>query len=174
MFKCRTIIAAAMAVLFAGAAMALDAYYVVAITSMTGEKTYEVMDKERLAAFKKQIALEARFFMKAVSNVQKEWMSPERKDSHQYRWQGQKLKPRAARESQPYTSQEKATEKADKMMDKALGLDDPKKKKRTKLSEKEEEKLYKERMRKQELDELAAEVQKEIDSLIAAAAAATK
>ena len=171
MIKMRSLIAAVAAALVAGTSMALDAYYVVTITDMTGEKTYEVMDKEQLSALKKQIALEARFFQKALSNVQKEWMSPERKDTHQYHWQGQKLKPRTAKESPPFANREKADEKASKLMDKALGLDEPKKKtKKTKLSEKEEEKLYKEKMRNQELTELAAEVKKEIDALVAAAA----
>lgn len=172
MVKMRSLAAAAAAVMVAASAMALDSYYVVTITDMTGGKTYEVMDKEQLATLKKQIALEARFFQKALANVQKEWMSPERKDTHQYRWQGQRLKPRTAKESPPIASREKADEKASKLMDKALGLDDPKKKtKKTKLSEKEEDKLYKEKMRNMELAELAAEVQKEITALAAAAAA---
>lgn len=173
MLKIKTLVAAVAMALVGWSTLALDSYYVVTITGMTGEKTYEVMDKERLSALKKQLAIEARYFNKAVSNVQKEWTSPEQKDAHQFRWQGQKLKPRTAKESQPYASQEKATEKADKLMDKALGLDDPKKKtkKKTKLSEKEEEKLYKERLRNQELEELAAAVQKEIEALAVAAAA---
>ena len=43
-----------------------------------------------------------------------------------------------------------------------------------KLSEKEEEKLYKEKMRHQELEELAQAVQKEIEAMLAAAAAPAK
>jgi hypothetical protein len=172
MVKMRSLAAAAAAVMVAASAMALDSYYVVTITDMTGGKTYEVMDREQLATLKKQIALEARFFQKALANVQKAWMSPELKDTHQFRWQGQRLKPRTARESQPIASREKADEKASKLMDKALGLDDPKKKtKKTKLSEKEQEKLDKERMRDSEFAELAADVQKEITALAAAAAA---
>lgn len=167
--KIATLAACAVA-LCVRAACAIDAYYVVCVTDMLGEKTYEVMDKDQLAAFKKQIALENRYFQKALSTVQKEWTSPERKDTHQFRWQGQKLKPRIARESPPYQVREKAVEKADKMTEKAMGLNAPgKKKKHTRLSEKEEEKLYQERLRHAELAEVAEAVKKEIESLATAA-----
>ena len=51
---------------------------------------------------------------------------------------------------------------------------DKKPKSKKKLSEKEEEKLYKERMRQQEFEELAQAVQKEIEAMVAAAAAPAK
>ena len=132
--------------------------------------------QKELADLKKQIAAEAKVFPKAVAKLQKEWTAPENKEAHQFRWQGQHLKPRAVKESQPYADREKAMAKADKMTDKELGLDDKGKKPKAKkkLSEKEEEKLYKERMRQQELEELAQSVQKEIEAMLAAAAAPAK
>ena len=162
-------------VLAASAALAAESYFVVCMTDMVGNKTYEVKTKEEMADLKKQVANETKFFQKAVAKLQKQWTAPENKDSHQFRWQGQKLKPRAIKELQPaYTDREKALAKADKMTDKELGLDEKKPKSKKKLSEKEEEKLYKERMRQQELEELAQAVQKEIEAMVAAAAASAK
>ncbi len=153
----------------ASAAFAAESYFVVTTTDMVGNKTFEVKTKEEVAELKKQIALEARFFPKAVAKLQKEWEA--NKDAHQFKWQGQRLKPRTVKESQPFADREKALARADRMMDKELGLDDKKPKARKKLSEKEEEKLFKEKMRQQELEELANAVQKEIEAMIAAAAA---
>ena len=159
--------------LAAAASLAAPQYFVVCTTDMVGNKTYDVREKEELAQIKKQIAAEAKVFEKARAKVQKEWEA--NKDAHQFKWQGQHLKPRAVKESQPYPDRDKAMAKADKMTDKELGLDDPKKgKTKKKLSEKEEEKLYKEKMRAQELEEAAQAVQKEIDAMVAAAAAPAK
>ncbi len=158
----------------ASAAIAAESYIVVTMTDMVGNKTYEVKTKEEVAELKKQIAAEAKFFPKAVAKLQKEWTAPENKDAHQFKWQGQHLKPRSVKESQPYADREKAMAKADKMTDKELGLDDKKPKAKKKLSEKEEEKLYKEKLRQQELEELAQAVQKEIEAMMAAAATPSK
>ena len=162
--------------LAASAAFAAEAYFVVCTTDMVGNKTYDVKTKEELAALKKQIAAEAKVFPKAVAKLQKEWTAPENKDSHQFKWQGQHLKPRSVKESQPYPDRDKAMTKADKMTDKELGLDDKDKKPKPKkkLSEKEQEKLDKERMRQLEFEELAQSVQKEIEAMLAAAAAPAK
>ena len=158
--------------LAASAALAAEAWYVICTTDMVGNKTYEVKNKEDMLALKKQMESEARLFPKALAKVQKEWT--DNKDAHQFKWQGQHLKPRAVKESQPYPDREKAMAKADKMTDKELGLDDKKPKTKKKLSEKEEEKLYKEKLRKQELEELAQSVQKEIEAMMAPAAAPAK
>ena len=156
------------------ATFAAPQYFVVCTTDMVGNKAYDVREKEELAQIKKQIAAEAKVFEKARAKVQKEWEA--NKDAHQFKWQGQHLKPRVVKESpQPYADRDKAMAKADKLTDKELGLDDPKKgKTKKKLSEKEEEKLYKEKMRAQELEEAAQAVQKEIDAMVAAAAAPAK
>ena len=45
MVKVKTIVAAVAMALVGWSALALDSYYVVTITDMTGEKTYEVMRK---------------------------------------------------------------------------------------------------------------------------------
>ena len=154
----------------ASAALAAETYFVVTMIDMVGNKTYEVKTKEEVAELTKQMAAEAKVFPKAVAKVQKEWEA--NKDAHQFKWQGQHLKPRAVKASQtPYADREKAMAKADKMTDKELGLDDKKPKTKKRLSEKEEEKLYKERMRQQELEELAQTVQKEIEAMLAAAPA---
>ena len=168
----KKICAACALAIAASAAIAAEAYFVVTTTDMVGNKTFDVKTKEEVAELKKQIALEARFFPKAVAKLQKEWEA--NKDAHQFKWQGQRLKPRSVKESQPYPDREKAMAKADKMTDKELGLDDKKPKTKKKLSEKEEEKLYKEKLRQQELEELAQAVQKEIEAMIAAAAAPAK
>ena len=158
----------------ASAVLAAESYFVVCTTDMVGNKTYEVKTKEEVAELKKQMAAEAKVFQKAVTKLQKEWDA--NKDAHQFKWQGQHLKPRTVKESQPYPDRDKAMAKADKMTDKELGLDDKDKKSKTKkkLSEKEEEKLFKEKMRRQELEELAQSVQKEIEAMLAAAAAPAK
>jgi hypothetical protein len=158
----------------ASAALAAEQYFVVCFTDMVGNKTYEVKTKEEVAELKKQVAAETKCFQKAVAKLQKEWEA--NKDAHQFKWQGQHLKPRTIKESQPYADREKAVAKADKMTDKELGLDDKDKKPKSKkkLSEKEEEKLYKEKMRRQELEELAQSVQKEIEAMVSAAAAPAK
>jgi hypothetical protein len=156
----------------ASAALAAESYFVVTMTDMVGNKTYEVKTKEEVAELKKQVANETKFFQKAVAKLQKEWEA--NKDAHQFKWQGQHLKPRTVKESQPYPDREKALAKADRMTDKELGLDDKKPKTKKKLSEKEEEKLYKEKMRRQELEELAQSVQKEVEAMVAAAAAPAK
>ncbi len=161
-------------VLAATASLAAPAYYVVTTTDMLGNKTYDVCEKEEMVARQKQFAAEAKAFPKAVAKLQKEWTAPDKKDSHQFKWQGQRLKPRTVKVSQPYPDREKAVAKADKMTDKELGLDEKKPKTKKKLSEKEEEKLYKERMRDQELAELAQAVQKEIEAMLAEAAAPAK
>jgi hypothetical protein len=156
----------------ASAALAAEQYFVVCFTDMVGNKTYEVKTKEEVVELKKQVATETKFFQKAVAKLQKDWEA--NKDAHQFKWQGQHLKPRTVKEmGQPYADREKALAKADKMTDKELGLDDKDKKPKSKkkLSEKEEEKLYKERMRQQEFEELAQAVQKEIEAMVAAAAA---
>ena len=147
------------------ATFAAPQYFVVCTTDMVGNKAYDVREKEELAQIKKQIAAEAKVFEKARAKVQKEWEA--NKDAHQFKWQGQHLKPRVVKESpQPYADRDKAMAKADKLTDKELGLDDPKKgKTKKKLSEKEEEKLYKEKLRHQELEEAAAAVQKEIEAM---------
>ena len=166
----KTLCAVCAMAIAASAALAAEQYFVVTMTDMVGNKTYEVKTKEDVAELKKQVAAETKVFPKAVAKLQKEWEA--NKDAHQFKWQGQHLKPRTIKESQPYADREKAVAKADKMTDKELGLDDKDKKPKSKkkLSEKEEEKLYKERMRKQELEELAQAVQKEIEAMIAAAA----
>ena len=170
----KTLCAVCAMAIAASAALAAEQYFVVCFTDMVGNKTYEVKTKEEVAELKKQVAAETKCFQKAVAKLQKEWEA--NKDAHQFKWQGQHLKPRTIKESQPYADREKAMAKADKMTDKELGLDDKGKKPKAKkkLSEKEEEKLYKERMRQQELEELAQSVQKEIEAMLAAAAAPAK
>ena len=170
----KTLCAVCAMAIAASAALAAEQYFVVCFTDMVGNKTYEVKTKEELTQIKKQFAAEAKFFEKARAKVQKEWEA--NKDAHQFKWQGQHLKPRTVKESQPYADRDKAMAKADKMTDKELGLDDKDKKPKSKkkLSEKEEEKLYKERMRQQEFEELAQAVQKEIEAMVAAAAAPAK
>ena len=167
----KTLCAVCAMAIAASAALAAEQYFVVCFTDMVGNKTYEVKTKEEVAELKKQVAAETKCFQKAVAKLQKEWEA--NKDAHQFKWQGQHLKPRTIKESQPYADREKAVAKADKMTDKELGLDDKDKKPKSKkkLSEKEEEKLYKERMRKQELEELAQSVQKEIETMVSAAPA---
>lgn len=168
----KTLCAVCAMAIAASAALAAEQYFVVCFTDMVGNKTYEVKTKEEVAELKKQVAAETKCFQKAVAKLQKEWEA--NKDAHQFKWQGQHLKPRTVKESQPYADREKAVAKADKMTDKELGLDDKDKKPKSKkkLSEKEEEKLYKERMRRQELEELAQSVQKEIEAMVSAAAPA--
>lgn len=168
----KTLCAVCAMAIAASAALAAEQYFVVCFTDMVGNKTYEVKTKEEVAELKKQVAAETKCFQKAVAKLQKEWEA--NKDAHQFKWQGQHLKPRTVKESQPYADREKAVAKADKMTDKELGLDDKDKKPKSKkkLSEKEEEKLYKERMRRQELEELAQSVQKEIETMVSAAAPA--
>jgi hypothetical protein len=169
----KTLCAVCALAIAASAALAAESYFVVTMIDMVGNKTYEVKTKEEVAELTKQMAAEAKVFQKAVAKLQKEWDA--NKDAHQFKWQGQHLKPRAVKASQtPYADREKAIAKADKLTDKELGLDDKKPKTKKKLSEKEEEKLYKERMRQQELEELAQSVQKEIDAMLAAAAAPAK
>ena len=165
----KTLCAVCALAIAASAALAAETYFVVTMIDMVGNKTYEVKTKEEVAELKKQIAAEAKVFDKARAKVQKEWDA--NKDAHQFKWQGQHLKPRSVKESQPYADRDKAMAKADKMTDKELGLDDKKPKTKKRLSEKEEEKLYKERMRQQELEELAQTVQKEIEAMLAAAPA---
>ena len=164
----KTLCAVCALAIAASAALAAETYFVVCMTDMVGNKTYEVKTKEEVAELKKQVANETKFFQKAVAKLQKEWTA--NPDAHQFKWQGQHLKPRTVKESQPYPDREKAMAKADRMTDKELGLDDKKPKSKKKLSEKEEEKLYKEKMRRQELEELAQSVQKEIEAMVAAAA----
>ena len=168
----KTLCAVCALAIAASAALAAETYFVVCITDMAGNKTYEVKTKEEVAELKKQVAAEAKIFQKAVAKLQKEWES--NTDIHQFKWQGQHLKPRTVKESQPYADREKAMAKADKMTDKELGLDDKKPKQPKKLSEKEQDKLFKEKMRHQEFEELAQAVQKEIEAMIAAAAAPAK
>ncbi len=167
----KTLCAVCAMAIAASAALAAEQYFVVCFTDMVGNKTYEVKTKEEVVELKKQVAAETKCFQKAVAKLQKEWEA--NKDAHQFKWQGQHLKPRTIKESQPYADREKAVAKADKMTDKELGLDDKDKKPKSKkhLSEKEEEKLYKERMRRQELEELAQSVQKEIETMVSAAPA---
>ena len=171
----KTLCAVCAMTIAASAAFAAEQYFVVCFTDMVGNKTYEVKTKEEVAELKKQVAAETKCFPKAVAKLQKEWDA--NKDAHQFKWQGQHLKPRTVKEvGQPYPDREKAVAKADKLTDKELGLDDKDKKPKTKkkLSEKEEEKLYKEKLRHQELEELAQSVQKEIEAMVAAAAAPSK
>ena len=168
----KTLCAVCAIAIAASAALAAEQYFVVCFTDMVGNKTYEVKTKEEVAELKKQVATETKFFQKAVAKLQKEWEA--NKDAHQFKWQGQHLKPRTIKESQPYADREKAVAKADKMTDKELGLDDKKPKTKKKLSEKEEEKLFKEKMRQQELEDLAQSVQKEIEAMMAPAATPAK
>ena len=165
----KTLCAVCALAIAASAALAAEQYFVVCFTDMVGNKTYEVKTKEEVAELKKQVVAETKVFQKAVAKLQKEWTA--NPDAHQFKWQGQHLKPRTVKESQPYPDREKAMAKADRMTDKELGLDDKKPKTKKKLSEKEEEKLYKEKMRRQELEELAQAVQKEIEAMLAAAPA---
>ena len=168
----KTLCAVCALAIAASTALAAETYFVVCMTDMAGNKTYEVKTKEEVAELKKQVAAEAKVFEKARAKLQKEWEA--NKDAHQFKWQGQHLKPRTVKESQPYADRDKAMAKADKMTDKELGLDDKKPKTKKKLSEKEEEKLYKERMRQQEFEELAQAVQKEIEAMLAAAVTPAK
>lgn len=153
--------------LCASSALALDAYYVVTVTDMLGDKTFSVLDKEELAALKKEVALEAKYFPKALAKIQKEWTAPENKDAHQFKWQGGKLKPRSVKESPAYTDKQKADDKVSKLLDKELGLDDSSKPKRKKkLTEAEYEKQQREESRHLELKNLADDVAREIKALI--------
>lgn len=158
--------------LLASAAFAAEQYYVVTIIDMLGDKTFEVKTIDDVKAMQKDFAAEAKVFPKALAEMQKEWNLPENKDSHQYKWQGQKLKPRALKVSQPYPTNEKALAKADKATDKELGVDDASKKKtKKKLSIKEEEKEYEERMKRTELSEVAEALLKKIQEMAGTAPA---
>ncbi len=153
--------------LAASAVLGAPAYYVVTTTDMLGNRNYEVCEKEEMQARKNQAASEARCFQKAVDKLKKEWEAPENKETHQFGWQGQKLRPRTVRESPPFPTSEKAAARADALTAREFGSDAKKPKK--KLSKKEAEKLDRKRMRQAELEQLAQAVQKEIEAMMAAA-----
>ena len=89
----KTLCAVCALAIAASVTLAAESYFVVCMTDMVGNKTYEVKTKEEVAELKKQVATETKFFQKAVAKLQKEWTA--NPDAHQFKWQGQHLKPRS-------------------------------------------------------------------------------
>lgn len=141
---------------------ALDQYFVVTLTDMTGEKTFYVREKDEVKELQKTIAAEAKLFPKILAAKKKEWDAEP--DTHEFKWQGNKLKPRQIKVSSPYADKEKADAKADKLTDKELGIDDDStKKKKKKQTDADKEKEYQESLKLNELKSLAQDIQKELD-----------
>ena len=160
------------AFLVLGAAAAFQALgqsaYVVTITDLRKDVSYEVMTREQVAALKAQLQAEARLFPAAVAAARKEWEAGDMTKDKPFQTTG--LAARKMREEGPF-SQEMARKKADKKIERDMNRDydealakskGPKKKN---LSEKDIRKQERDAMRDQIAEEAAALVQKHIEAL---------
>ena len=149
-----------------------DSAYMVTVTDIDKQTTYEVLDRAGLAALKNQIKLETRHFAAALAAAKKEWEANDLTKGNAF--PATKLSPRKLREEGPFDS-EVARKKADKKAERDMNRDFDKNadKKggasRAKPSEKELEKLARQ-AQKDELAASAAElVRKQLEQLTTAA-----
>lgn len=159
------------AVLALGAAAAFQALgqsaYVVTITDLRKNVSYEVMTREQVSALKAQLQAEARLFPAAVAAARKEWEAGDMTKDKPFQTTG--LAARKMREEGPF-SQEMAKKKADKKIERDMdrNYEDALAKptgSRKKLSEKEVKKLDREAQREQLAGDAADLVQKHLDAL---------
>ncbi len=159
------------AFLVLGAAAAFQALgqsaYVVTITDLRKDVSYEVMTREQVSALKAQLQAEARLFPAAVAAARKEWEAGDMTKDKPFQTAG--LAARKMREEGPF-SQEMAKKKADKKIERNMDRDyddalAKSKGPKTKPSEKEIRKQERDAMRDQLAEEAAALVQKHIEAL---------
>ena len=144
--------------------------YVVTITDLQKQASYEVMTREQVAELKARIQTEARLFPAAVAAARKEWEASDLTKDKPFQTAG--LAARKFRQEGPF-NQEMAKKKADKKIerdmdrdyDAALGRSGAKKK----LTEKEAKKQERDAMREQLAQTAAELVQKHLDALTKAA-----
>lgn len=140
--------------------------YVVTITDMRKNNSYEVVSREQLATLKTRLQVEARLFPAAVAAARKEWEASDLTKGKPFQTTG--LAARKMRAEGPL-NQEMARKKADKKLERDMDRDfeDGKSKgSKKKLSEKEVKKLDREAMREQLAGDAAALVQKHLDALL--------
>ena len=159
------------AFLVLGAAAAFQALgqsaYVVTITDLRKDVSYEVMTREQVAALKAQLQAEARLFPAAVAAARKEWEAGDMTKDKPFQTTG--LAARKMREEGPF-SQEMAKKKADKKIERDMNRDYDEalaksKGPKTKPSEKEIRKQERDAMREQLAEDAAALVQKHLEAL---------
>ena len=144
--------------------------YVVTITDLQKQDSYEVMTREQLAELKARIQTEARLFPAAVAAARKAWEASDLTKDKPFQTAG--LAARKFRQEGPF-NQEMAKKKADKKIERDMERDydaavaRPGTKK--KLSEKEAKKQERDAMRDQLAQEAAELVQKHLEALAKAA-----
>lgn len=141
--------------------------YVVTITDLRKNDSYEVMSREQVSALKARLQAEARLFPAAVAAARKEWESSDLTKDKPFQTTG--LAARKMREEGPF-SQEMAKKRADKKIERDMdrNYEDALAKptgSRKKLSEKEVKKLDREAQREQLAGDAADLVQKHLDAL---------
>ena len=159
------------AFLVLGAAAAFQALgqsaYVVTITDLRKDVSYEVMTREQVAELKARIQTEARLFPAAVAAARKEWEANDLTKDKPFQTAG--LAARKFRQEGPF-SQEMAKKKADKKIERNMDRDyddalAKSKGPKTKPSEKEIRKQERDAMREQLAEDAAALVQKHLEAL---------
>jgi hypothetical protein len=144
--------------------------YVVTITDLQKQDSYEVMTREQVAELKARIQTEARLLPAAIAAARKAWETSDLTKDKPFQTAG--LAARKFRQEGPF-NQEMAKKKADKKIERDMERDydaavaRPGTKK--KLSEKEAKKQERDAMRDQLAQEAAELVQKHLEALAKAA-----
>jgi hypothetical protein len=108
---------AIVATLVINATAQMSSVYLVQITDMAKNSTYEVMSRDQLSELKKQISEETRAFPAAMAAVQKEWKESELTAKTYF--PGSKLSPRKVREQGPMSA-DMANKKKERLNDRML------------------------------------------------------
>ena len=142
--------------------------YVVTITDMQKNNSYEVMTREQVAELKASIQAESRHFQAAIAAARKEWEANDLTKDKPFRTTG--LAVRKFRQEGPF-NQEMARKKVDRLVERDMEREfEASRSKpgqsRKKLSEKEVKKQERELMRDQAAQEAADLIKKHLDELV--------
>lgn len=148
-------------------ALGQSSFYVVTVTDMQKNNTFEVMSREQVSALKASIQAETRLFPAALAAARKEWEASDRTKDKPFQTTG--LAARKMREEGPF-SQEMAQKKADKKTERGIDREydknfDKSKGSKSKLSEKDVRRQEREAERAQLAEDAAALVQKHLEAL---------
>jgi len=153
---------ALVALLFAAVSSLAESYYIVTTTDLLGEKTFSVKTAQQLKEETAVVRARASALPKVLAKMLKEWKA--NPEEHVGKFHGGKMKAPTIKSQGPISDFQKAQQKADKLTERASGVEDePSKKKKSKA---EKEKEYEEAMKKQEIVKFSEDVDKAIDEFL--------
>lgn len=168
MSRTRAAVGVALAIMAAGGLRAQSSVYVVTITDILKNNSYEVMDRDGVKAIKDRIKDETRVFPAAVAAAMKEWEANDLTKNTPFPTAG--FSPRKVREEGPFNNemaQKKVEKKSENNMERAFKkASDGKGSSKNKPSDKELEKLARKDAKDAQKAAAAELIQKQIDKLL--------